>query len=52
MHSAANTGIWGSSLSFLLQHQLELTHAKSSSETQLSASTDTRFLPKGMLNAL
>ena len=52
MHSAANTGIWGSSLSFLLQHQLELTHAKSSSETQLSASTDTRFLPKGLFKAL
>ncbi|MBI0395367.1 SWIM zinc finger domain-containing protein [Acinetobacter bereziniae] len=52
MHSAANTGIWGSSLSFLLQHQLELTHAKSSSDTQLSASTDTRFLQKGSFNEL
>ncbi|WP_287906795.1 hypothetical protein [Acinetobacter sp.] len=52
MHSAANTGIWGSSLSFLLQHQLELTHAKSSSETQLSASKDTRFLQKGSFNEL
>jgi len=52
MHSAANTGIWGSSLNFLLQHQLELTHAKSSSDTQLSASTDTRFLQKGSFNEL
>ncbi|WP_151797450.1 SWIM zinc finger domain-containing protein [Acinetobacter bereziniae] len=52
IHSAANTGIWGSSLNFLLQHQLELTHAKSSSDTQLSASTDTRFLQKGSFNEL
>jgi hypothetical protein len=52
MHSAANTGIWGSSLSFLLQHQLELTYAKSSSDTQLSASTDTRFLQKGSFKEL
>ncbi|NUF62840.1 hypothetical protein HUN33_02180 [Acinetobacter bereziniae] len=52
MHSAANTGIWGSSLNFLLQHQLELIHVKSSSDTQLSASTDTRFLQKGSFNEL
>ncbi|MEB3754587.1 hypothetical protein [Acinetobacter sp. MD2(2019)] len=52
MHSAALTGIWGSSLSFLLQHQLEMTHAKSSSECQLSASTETRFLQKGAFNQL
>jgi hypothetical protein len=52
MYSAANTGIWGSPLNFLLQHQLQLTHAKSSSESQLSASTETRFLQKGSFNAL
>lgn len=52
MHSAANTGIWGSSLNFLFQHQLELIHVKSSSDTQLSASTDTRFLQKGSFNEL
>lgn len=52
MQSAAATGVWGSSLSYLLQHQLELTHAKASSETSLSASSDTRFLQKGLVSDL
>lgn len=52
MQSAAATGIWGSSLSYLLQHQLELTHAKASSDSSFSASSDTRFLQKGLVSEL
>ncbi|MEG0483085.1 MAG: hypothetical protein RR569_08250 [Acinetobacter sp.] len=52
MQSAAATGIWGSSLSYLLQHQLELIDAKVSSETSFSASSDTRFLQKGLISDL
>lgn len=51
-NSAAHTGIWGSSLNYLLQHQIELSHAKASSDIQLSASAETRFLPKGLLSEL
>lgn len=42
--SAAQSGIWGSSLDYLLQHQIQLTQAKVSSEVNLSPSTDTRFI--------
>lgn len=52
MQSAAATGVWGSSLSYLLQHQLELTHAKASSDSSFSASSDTRFLQKGLVSDL
>lgn len=41
--SAAQSGIWGTPLDYLLQHQIQLTQAKVSSEVQFSASTDTRF---------
>jgi len=52
MHTAANSGIWGSSLDYLLKHQIELTHAKASSEISFSASSETRFLQKDLFNAL
>lgn len=52
MLSAASNGIWGSSLSYLMQHQIELTHFKASSETSISASDDTRFLQKGFVSDL
>lgn len=52
MHSAAATGIWGSSLSYVLQHQLELIDAKASSETSFSATSETRFIQKGLVSDL
>lgn len=52
MHSAAATGILGSSLSYVLQHQLELIDAKASSETSLSATSETRFIQKGLVSDL
>ena len=50
--SAESSGIWGTSLDYLLKHQIQLTQAKLSSEMQLSASTDTRFLQKGLITEL
>ena len=50
--SAAQSGIWGSSLDYLLQHQLQLTQAKTSGEHRLSASQETRFIQKGAIKAL
>lgn len=43
-HNVAQTGIWGTSLDYLLSHQIQLTHSKASSAVNLSASADTRFI--------
>lgn len=51
-NSAAQNGIWGSNLDYLLQHQLELTQAKLSGDNRLSASSETRFLEKGEFKQL
>ncbi|MFU8925842.1 hypothetical protein [Acinetobacter puyangensis] len=50
--SVAQTGIWGSSLDFLLKHQLKLTDAKISPDEKLSASADSRFQSLGHLSQL
>ena len=42
-NSVAQTGIWGTSLDYLLRHQIQLNISKASSEVNLSASSDTRF---------
>lgn len=51
-NSVSHTGIWGTSLDYLLQHQIQLTHAKSNTEIQLSATTDTRFLQRADFHEL
>lgn len=48
-YSVAQTGIWGSSLNFLLQHAIRLTHAKlgeamTGNNTTLSPTSDSRFV--------
>ncbi|MCH4248478.1 MAG: hypothetical protein LKF82_11710 [Acinetobacter populi] len=50
--SAAQAGIWGSSLDFLLKHQLKLTEAKISPDGKLSASADSRFQSLGSIDQL
>lgn len=51
-NSVSNTGIWGTSLDYLLEHQIQLTNAKASTEVNLSASADTRFLQRASFNEL
>ncbi len=50
--SAAQSGIWGSSLNFLLSHQLKLTTCKINQDDQISASSDSRFQTLGTFNQL
>ena len=42
-HNVAQTGIWGTSLDYLLSHQIQLNISKASSKVNLSASAETRF---------
>ncbi|AOA57362.1 hypothetical protein [Acinetobacter larvae] len=51
-NSAAQSGIWGSSLDYLLQHQLSLSHAQLAADHRLSASDKTRFLQKEPFSTL
>ncbi|MDQ8936425.1 SWIM zinc finger family protein [Acinetobacter rudis] len=51
-NSAAQSGIWGSNIDYLLQHQLELTQAKMSDNNRLSASSETRFIEKAEFKQL
>lgn len=51
-NSAAQSGIWGSNIDYLLQHQIELTQAKTSDNNRLSASSDTRFIEKAEFKQL
>ena len=51
-NSAAQSGIWGSNIDYLLQHQLELTQAKMSDNSRLSASSETRFVEKSEFKQL
>lgn len=45
-NSAAQKGIWGSNIDYLLQHQIELTQAKMTDNRRISASAETRFVEK------
>ena len=50
--SVAQSGIWGTSLDYLLKHQIQLTHSKANSAVNLSASVDTRFTQLDMFKSL
>lgn len=51
-NSAAQKGIWGSNIDYLLQHQIELTQAKMTDNHRISASAETRFMEKAEFKQL
>lgn len=51
-NSAAQKGIWGSNIDYLLQHQIELTQAKMTDNHRISASAETRFVEKAEFKQL